>query len=201
VALPAAILVRYTEEEAGFVSLRPVPRLTLAPAQLLELILGVTGKTRERVRQILRGGTIVSSGYRYWWEGLEVATAELESLLQGFPDADPSRAFDPARCTAVVAESDPGKRTVAEFEPRVAARRRLFRRQSFWEVLLAAARVDPPVYQDYSYLRRGDLYVLVLEPERRVSLGQAARRLGVGELRARAAPVEHAARLVYVCSR
>jgi hypothetical protein len=201
VPLPSTIPVRYTEEEAGFVSVRPILRVPFRQGQLLELILGVTGKTSQRVQQILRGGTVAYNGYRYWWEGVEVAGEELEGLLEEFPDADASRPFDASRCVLVLAEADPGESTIAEFDPRVAARRRLLRRRSFWDALLAAAKEQPPVYRDYSYFRRGDRYALELAPAQRESLVRAVRRFGVAEVRGLATPFRRAARLVYVCTR
>ena len=95
-ALPDVIPVRYTEEEAGYVSFRPVVRQTFRKAELLDMVLSVTGKDPERIRQILRSGTVVFHFYRYWWDSLEVGEAELETLLAAFPDADPSRIFQPA---------------------------------------------------------------------------------------------------------
>ncbi len=199
--LPAVIPVRYTDEEAGFVSVRPVLRMGLRPEQLLELILGVTGKTIERVEQILRSGSVAANGYRYWWEAVEVGAAELEPLLAAFPDADPSRPFEATRCILVAAEASASTAPLAEFTPQAAARRRTFRRGTFWDALLSAAAEQPPGYRNYSYAHRGDLYALELEAERRAWLAREARRLGVAEVRGHAPALVRAAQLVYVCSR
>ena len=204
VPLPAAIPVRYTDEEAGFVSVRPVLRMSLRPEQLLELILGVTGKNTERVQQILRGGSVAAGGYRYWWESLETAEEEVAAALAAFPDADPARAFEPGRCVLVVAEAaGTGPLGGVEFAADVAGRRRMFRGRSFWEELMDAA--VPPrgtvVYRSYSYARRGDLFALELLPGVGESLARAARRLGVPAVRAQAGALGRAARLVYVCAR
>jgi len=201
VPLPAVIPVRYTDEEAGFVSVRPVLRMGLRPEQLLELILGVTGKSIERVEQILRGGSVAANGYRYWWEAVEVGASELEPLLAAFPDADPSRPFESARCILVAVEGATNTNALAEFLPPAASRRRAFRRRSFWDALLAAAGEQSPGYRSYSYARRGDLYALELAAERGAELAQEARRLGVGEVRTQAAALARAVRLVYVCRR
>jgi hypothetical protein len=201
VPLPAVIPVRYTDEEAGFVSVRPVLRMGLRPDQLLELILGVTGKTNERLEQILRSGSVAAGGYRYWWEAVEVGAGELEPLLAAFPDADPSRPFAASRCILVVAEGGTSTSALAEFAAPAASRRRALRRRSFWDALLAAAGEQPPGYRSYSYARRGDLYALELEAERGAWLAQEARRLGVAEVRAQAAALVRAARLIYVCAR
>ncbi len=67
--LPEAIPIRYTEEEAGYVSFRPVVRQSFRPDQLLDMVLSVTGKDVARIKQILRSGTVVFHFYRYWWTG------------------------------------------------------------------------------------------------------------------------------------
>ena len=199
--LPAVIPVRYTDEEAGFVSVRPVLRMSLRPEQLLELILGVTGKSIGRVEQILRGGSVAASGYRYWWEAVQVNPDELDSLLAAFPDPDPSRPFVATRCILVSAEAGTSTTPLAEFTAPAASRRRAFRRRSFWDVLLSVAAGQSPEYRSYSYAHRGDLYAMELDANRGAWLAQEARRLGVGDVRAQAAALARAARLVYVCAR
>jgi hypothetical protein len=201
VPLPVVIPVRYTDEEAGFVSVRPVLRMSLRPDQLLELILGVTGKTIERVEQILRSGSVAANGYRYWWEAMELSAGELQPLLAGFPDADPSRAFEAARCILVAAEGGTSASALAEFAAPAASRRRALRRRSFWDTLLAAAGEQLPAYRSYSYARRGDLYALEIAAEQGAWLAQEARRLGVAEVRAQAAALVRAVRLIYICAR
>lgn len=182
-------------------SVRPVLRMDLRPEQLLELILGVTGKNAERVEQILRGGSVAAGGFRYWWEAVEVAASELEALLGAFPDADPTRPFDAAQCVLVAVEGGTSVKALAEFAAAAAARRRAFRRRSFWDALLAAAREQAPSYRSYSYARRGDLYALELADRTRVLLAQEARQFGVGDVRTQAAALLSAARLIYVCAR
>jgi hypothetical protein len=201
VTLPAVIPVRYSDEEAGFVSVRPVLRMSLRPEQLLELILGVTGKIPERVEQILRSGSVAASGFRYWWEAVDASAAEIEPLLAAFPDADPSRPFGASRCTLVAAEGGTSTNALAEFPAQAASRRRALRRRSFWDALLAAAREQPPSYRSYSYQRRGDLYALELAANQSALLAHEAHDLGVGDVRAQAAALARAVRLVYVCSR
>src|SRR5580693_6890023 len=104
-ALPQTIAVRYTEEDAGYVTFRPVVRQIFRLDQLLDMILSVTGKDPARVRVVLHSGTIVFNFYRYWWEPLDGGESELSALLAQFPDADPSRPFIPSECTLALAES------------------------------------------------------------------------------------------------
>jgi len=59
VPLPETIPVRYTEEEAGYVTVRPVVRQTFRLTELLDMILSVAGKDTARVRQLLHSGTVV----------------------------------------------------------------------------------------------------------------------------------------------
>jgi hypothetical protein len=103
--LPEVIPVRRTEEEAGYVSIRPVVRQNFRLNDLLGLVLGVTGKHPERIRQILRSGSVSFHGYHYSWGGFSLEDQELAALLAHFPDADPSRAFRPEACTAISLES------------------------------------------------------------------------------------------------
>jgi len=195
------IPVRYSDEDAGFVSVRPVMRMALRPEQLLELILGVTGKHAERVEQILRAGSVAAGGFRYWWKAMEVGGAELEVRLAAFPDAEPGRAFDAGRCVLVAVEGATSAKALAEFGAEAARQKRAFRRRSFWDALLDAARDERPAYRSYSYARRGDEYALEIVEGRRELLAEEARQFGVGDVKTQAAVMVHAARLVYVCGR
>jgi hypothetical protein len=59
VPLPETIPVKYTEEEAEYVSIRPVVRQSFRAAELVDMVLAVTGKDLPRIQQILRSGTVV----------------------------------------------------------------------------------------------------------------------------------------------
>ncbi len=72
--LPETIRVKYTEEEAEYVSIRPLVQQEFRGAELVDMILSVTGKDVARIQQILRSGTIVFHSYRYWWQGFEAET-------------------------------------------------------------------------------------------------------------------------------
>ena len=107
--LPETIPVKYTEEEAEYVSIRPVVRQSFRAAELIDMILGVTGKDLSRIQQILRSGTVVFHSYRYWWEGFEADTAALNEILARYPDSfsenDASRSFRVERCAEAILES------------------------------------------------------------------------------------------------
>ncbi len=68
-ALPETIAVRFTEEDAGYVTVRPVVKQSFRLAELADMVVSVTGKNAPRVQQIFRTGTVVYNGYRYWWDG------------------------------------------------------------------------------------------------------------------------------------
>ena len=100
--LPETIPVRYTEEEAGYVTVRPLVRQTFRLDELLDMILSVAGKDVARVRQLLHSGTVVYHFYRYSWTGFDVDEAELAAALAKFPDAEPTRPFPAGQCTNAV---------------------------------------------------------------------------------------------------
>jgi len=202
VTLPGSIPVRYTEEEAEFVSVRPVVRQKFRVEQLVDMVLSVTGKDPARVAQILRSGTLVYNFYRYWWERFEPAAEDLDAILRKFPDPDPSRLFRPEACTAVEMESGGERpRALGEIRREEAERRGLFTSRSIWDGLMEAARAQPPVYQTYSYARRADLYVLLLSADTAAGLARSAARLAPRGMRAQLRSLEQAARLVCVCPR
>ena len=201
-SLPETIPVRFTEEEAGYLSVRPVVRQTFRLAELADMVVSVTGKDAARVAQIFRAGAVLYNGYRYWWDGFSAAPGEMAALLAPFPDADPSRPFRWEEAAAVLLESGGGPaRTATEITRAEASRRRLFRRRSAWDCLREALRDSPPVYEEYSYARRADLY--------RRSLDHAAARRLRAELlaaapralRARLAAAALPSALVFACPR
>src|SRR6516165_7175672 len=124
--LPEQIPVRYTEEDAGYVSVRPVVKQTFRLAELADMLVSVAGKDPARVQQILRAGTVVYHGYRYSWEGINAEAAEIGELLAPFPEDDPSRPFDPAKAVAVLFEIGGGaQRHVVEIARREAEEKKL----------------------------------------------------------------------------
>jgi hypothetical protein len=200
--LPETIAVRYTEDEAEYVSLRPVVRQTFQIDELLDMILSVTGKDATRVTQILRAGSVAFHGYRYWWTGFEAPGAELIAKLAKFPDADASRPFDSAACVAIVFESGgiPPRHSI-EISRAVASRRRFFRLRSFWDDLNALVLAKPPAYRDYSYARHADVYISALAPEDAARLASAARRNLQRSLIASIKYLPEASRILWICPR
>jgi hypothetical protein len=202
VPLPETIAVRYTEEDAGYVTVRPLVRQTFRLDELLDMILSVAGKDVARIRQLLHSGTVVYHFYRYSWTGFDANESELSAALAQFPDADPSRAFPPDQCTnAVFDGAGANPRHLLDLDRDVASKRRMFRRQSFWGDLLEIAAEKKPEYQKYSYSRRADLYRLDLDAENISRIAEAANRLATGNLKTSLRVLPDAACILFVCPR
>jgi len=202
VPLPETIPVRYTEEEAGYVTVRPLVRQTFRLDELLDMILSVAGKDVTRVRQLLRSGTVVYHFYRYSWAGFDASETELAAALAHFPDANPSRPFPPDQCTnAIFDGAGANPRQLLDLDRATASNRRLFRRQSFWEGLMEIAAGENPAYQKYSYERRADLYRLELDGQKKSRIEEVANRLATGKLRSALRMLPGAASILFVCPR
>ncbi len=200
--MPETIPVRYTEEEAGYVTVRPLVRQTFRLDELLDMILSVAGKDEKRVRQLLHSGTVVYHFFRYSWAGFDANETELAAALAQFPDADPSRPFAPDQCSnAVFDDAVANPRHLLDLDRVAASKRRLFRGQSFWERLLEIAAEEKPVYQRYSYGRRADLYRLDLDGENTLRIAEAADRLASGKLRSALRVLPGAACILFICPR
>lgn len=169
--LPDTIAVRFTEEDAGYVTVRPVVRQTFRLGELADMVVSVTGKNATRVQQIFRAGSVVYNGYRYWWDGFTADENDIGSLLSKFPDDDSSRPFPPTEVSAIALEIGGGTQRVHVTLTRAeASAKKLFSRQSPWDLLLAAARVSSPRYEKFSHADHADLFRLHLAPESAAAL-------------------------------
>ena len=201
-ALPDTIPLRYTEEEAGYMSVRPVVKQTFRLGELLDMVVSVTGKDPARVQQILRSGTVVYHVYRYSWEPLTADLAELERLLAPFPDDDPSRPFVPNEATAVLLEMGGGtQRVVMEISQREALQKKLFAKQSPWSVLIAFASVHPARYERYDHGRKADLFRLLLPFDQAQQLLAGMLAAAPRKLRYRWSTLRPPAALTFICPR
>jgi hypothetical protein len=202
VPLPETIPVKYTEEEAEYLSVRPVVRQAFSSTELVDMVVSVAGKDLARVQKILSAGTVVFHSFRYWWTGFEADSAALQELLRKYPDPDPSRAFRAEDCTEVVLESSGSPpRHSLHIRREEAAKRRLLRSRSFWDNLMNLARDAAPGYREYSYSLRGDIYVLVLSPEQIARLAREAMRSAPRTLRTDLAVLSAISQIVFVCPR
>ncbi|HET6933026.1 MAG TPA: hypothetical protein VFI45_22060 [Candidatus Acidoferrum sp.] len=200
--LPNQIPLRYTEEDAGFVSVRPVVKQTFQLHELVDMVVSVAGKDSARVQQIFRSGTVVYNGYRYWWDALSADREEIDRLLLPFPDDDPSRPFDTAEATAVLLDIGGGaQRTVVEITRQDAAQKKLFAKHSPWDVLTNFASGQSPRYEKYSHARRADLFRLSLPFNQAQRLLAALLAAAPRKLKYRWSTLRPPSALTFVCPR
>jgi hypothetical protein len=210
VPLPETIAVKYTEEEAEYLSMRPLVRQTFRAPELVDMIVQVAGKDLARVQQILRGGTVVYHSFRYWWQGFEPDAAALGEILAKYPDADPERPFRAGDCAEVILESSGSpprhslqitREAAAKTGPMEKIARALRNQSSFWKVLMDFAEEARPRYREYSYTRRADLYSIALTADQIARLtGEAAHHARRG-LRAELLEPPAISQIVFVCPR
>ena len=200
--LPQQIPVRYSEDDAGYVSMRPVVKQSFRLTELADMVVSVVGKDPARVQQIFRTGTVLYNGYRYWWDALDAGIAEFEALLLSFPDNDPSRVFDLSQARAVLFEIGGGtQRNIVEITAKEAAEKKLFSKDSPWDVLASFAGSASPRYEKYSHARRADLFRLVLPHDRARQLLDAMLEAAPRALRHRWSTLQPPAALTFVCPR
>lgn len=258
--LPEIIPVKYTEEEAEYISMRPLVRQEFRSAELVDMIVQVAGKDPDRVQKILSAGTVVFHSFRYWWAGFDADTAALSEILKNYPDSDPQRAFRAKDCTEVILESRslpaaaglPIATSPAAVAPsqvisglaavtssqtteslaavassssrspspppasRIAGspvrhsvrirrddadRRKLLRSRSVWDLLMNLACEAAPIYREYSYSLRGDIYALPLSAERAATLAKNATEAAPRALRAELAALPKMSQIVFLCPR
>src|ERR1035437_2302839 len=97
-ALPPTVRVKLSSEGAGSISITPVVVQDMQVRELVEYMLGGTGKDEARIRELLLRGNLVSGASRFRWTGWDVDLESLRELLATFPDADASRKFAAANC-------------------------------------------------------------------------------------------------------
>jgi hypothetical protein len=206
VPLPETIPVKYTEEEAEYVSIRPVVRQSFRAAELVDMILAVTGKDRPRIQQILRSGTVVFHSYRYWWDAFEADAAALDEILAQYPDSladnDPSRTLRAERCSEAILESSgsPARHSL-RLRRDQAGKRKFLRARSFWDCLMSLAQNAAPAYREYSYALHGDLYSMSLAPLQIAQLARDASQYAPRNLRAELVILPVIVQITFVCPR
>ena len=174
-ALPQTIRVKLSSEAAEAISLTPVVVQELAVRELIEHMLGITGKDEPRIRELLKRGTLVSGVSRFRWAGWDADAEGIREVLGTFPDPDPSRRFDASRCFRAILR---GPRQSLEVSREAGARKGLFQRTSFWDLLMEVAAAAAAGYGGYSYKERADWFrreLTVEETERIRSASDAVR--------------------------
>src|SRR5215831_4849626 len=137
--LPPKVRVKLSSEAAEAISITPVVVQELAIRDLMDHILGVTGKDEARIGELLLRGTLVSGASRFRWQGWEADREEVRALLATFPDPDPSRRFLAANCERAILRG--GRQTIPVVREAV-GRKGLFQRESFWDTLMRIAQVN-----------------------------------------------------------
>jgi hypothetical protein len=211
VPLPETIAVKYTEEEAEYLSMRPLVRQTFRAPELVDMIVQVAGKDSARVQQILRAGTVVFHSFRYWWQGFDPDAAALAEILSKYPDADPTRPFHSADCTEIILESSGSpprhslritKESAAKAtSPLQKIARALRQKPSFWQILMNFAEEVHPRYREYSYTRRADLYSIALTPAQIPRLTHEAAQHAPRPLRAELLEPPAISQIAFLCPR
>jgi hypothetical protein len=154
-SLPATVRVKLSSEAAEGISITRVVVQDLPLRDLVEHMLGITGKNEARVRELLLRGTLVSGASRFRWTGWEAELEGLRELLATFPGDDPARPFVSVRCVRAILR---GGRQPIHIPREAAARKPLLRRASFWDVLMELAAAGEIHYLHYSYKDRADCY-------------------------------------------
>ncbi len=154
-ALPEIVLVKISTEAAGAITLTPVVAREMTLLELVDEIVSVTAKDAPRLDAILRRGSFVTGGSRLRWTPLAPEAEDIKALLAAFPDPDPGRPFEQQRCIRAVICGD-GWRTPVDRD--AGARRRIWKRRSFWDELMSAAAGGALEYAGYSYRERADVY-------------------------------------------
>ena len=154
-AMPATVRVKLSSEAAGSISLTPVVVQELPVRELIEHMLGITGKDEPRIRDLLLRGTLVSGASRFRWQGWAADPEGLHEVLATFPDPDPARPFDAGRCVRAILR---GGRQPIELPREAVARKGLFRRQTFWDLLMEVIG-SVAAYAGYSYRDRADRFL------------------------------------------
>jgi hypothetical protein len=201
-SLPELIPVRYTEEDAGYVSVRPVVKQVFRLHELADLVVSIASKDAARVRQIFRSGTAVYHGYRYWWDGIPAEASEIAALLVPFPDDDPSRRFEPSKATAALLEIGGGTQChVVEIVRAEASEKKFLGKHSPWQVLLQNAASHTARYEKYSHARRADLFRISLPYDQAQQLLAALLEAAPRSLRHRWSTLHPPATVTFVCPR
>ena len=153
--MPATVRVKLSSEAAGSISLTPVVVQELPVRELIEHLLGITGKDEPRIRDLLLRGSLVSGATRFRWQGWTADPEGLREVLSTFPDPDPSRPFAAERCVRAILR---GGRQSIELPREAVARKGMFRRQTFWDLLMEVIG-SVAAYTGYSYRDRADRFL------------------------------------------
>ncbi len=185
-ALPQSVRVKLSSEAAGGITITPVVVQELPVRELVEHLLAVAGKDEARIRDMLLRGSVVSGASRFRWAGWETDAESLRDLLATFPDPDPALQFARERCVRAVLR---GPRQSVEIRREAAARKGLFQRETFWDVLMSVVAEGAAAYMDYSYRERADRFSREFTSTETERLRSARGSIGYSTLRDQVASV------------
>jgi hypothetical protein len=194
-ALPQTVRVKLSSEVAEAISITPVVLQELPVRELVEHLLGIAGKDEPRIREMLLRGTVAIGATRFRWAGWEADRESLRELLATFPDADPARPFAAAACIRATLR---GGRHPIEIPREAAARKSLFQRQTFWDLLMEVVGASGPAYSGYSYRERADRYLRQFTPAETECVRAAASAVRYSALRDQIRSAGFAAAELYV---
>ena len=170
--LPSAVRVKLSSEVAESISITPVVVRDIPVRELIEHMIGITGKDESRLHDLLLRGTLVSGASRFRWTGWDADREAIREALASFPDPDPERRFAPELCIRAALRG-PGRRI--EIPREIGQRKPLFRRASFWDTLMEVAASSELRYVDYVYRERADCYSATLSLAALERLRESAR--------------------------
>jgi len=157
--LPTTVRVKLSSEVAETISITPVVLRDIPIRELIEHMIGITGKDEARLHDLLLRGTLVAGASRFRWTGWDADREAIREALASFPDPDPDRRFAPELCIRAALRG-PGRRI--EIPREIGQRKPLFRRTSFWDTLMGVAASSEVRYVDYVYRERADCYSAAL---------------------------------------
>jgi hypothetical protein len=178
--LPSTVRVKLSSEAAEAISLTPVVVQELPMRELIEHVLGLSGKDEARICDILLRGTLVSGASRFRWAGWEVDAPALRDLLATFPDPDAGAHFAAGRCIRAALR---GGRLTIEIPRQAGEHKGMFQRSSFWDVLMEVAAAAAAEYHGYSYRDRADRFMRQLSRAEADRLREASFRVKYSTLR------------------
>ena len=158
-SLPESVRVKLSSEAAESISITPVVVRDIPIRELIEHMIGITGKDEARLHELLLRGTLVSGASRFRWAGWDADREAIRQTLTSFPDPDPERRFAPELCIRAALRG-PGQRI--EIPREIGQRKPLFRRTSFWDALMEVAASSEVRYVDYVYRERADCFSAAL---------------------------------------
>ena len=131
----------------------------------------------------MSGSPSGSSGSRNTWKAPFSTVSLIKSLARSWRVAG-----SPARHSLRIRRDEANKR-------------KLLRSRTVWAVLMDLVRESAPVYREYSYSLRGDVYALGLSPERAATLARDATQTAPRTLRAELATLPKMSQIIFICPR